>query len=143
MLKRLPPDEVNTADALTMKVKLALFDSFCSRLTASAYRWDDTDESGNWNYAYDDSTPPPEFLHDTHRLCPAEDKWVHIYYIHPGTIGWLFDTIWAYDDGGGADLLTLHGPDSSLPSPYGPAVGVIHHDSAPVAAGIYHRIRNL
>ena len=142
LLKVLHPDEVDVDDDLTMKVKLDLHDSFCTMFTTSAYRWDDTDESGNINYAYDSSTPPPRFLFDTHRLCPAQDIWVHMSYIHPGGAGWFFDTIWAYDDGGGVDRLALSGPDSSPPPPYGPLVGTILFDTT-VAAGTYHRIRTL
>jgi len=142
MLKKLAPIEVDVMDKLSMRVDLFLADTFCSQFETGAYRWDDSDESGNWNHAYDEATPPPQFVHDTHRICPVEDLWVHIYYIHPGGAGWFFDTIWAYDDGGGRDRLALHGPDHLPPAPYGPAVGIITHD-ATVTAGTYHRIRTL
>jgi hypothetical protein len=39
------------------------------------------------------------------------------------------DTIWAYDDGGGADLIPLSGPSSSPPAPHGPLVGIVHYDT--------------
>jgi len=146
MLKKLPTTEVDVADTITMKVKLALSDTFCSRIESGSYRWDDTDESGNWTHQYDPVTPPPAWIHDTHRLCPDDLLWVAISYIHPGGAGWFFDTIWSYDDGDtdgdlvSEDKVPLSGPDSLSPAPYGPLVGVITHDAA-VTAGTYHRER--
>lgn len=151
LLKNLPPSEVDVVDNVELIVRLSLFDTFCPDEPGS-YRWDDSDESGNWNHAYDETKPPPRFLFDTHRLCPGEYSWVHISYIHPGGAGWFFDTIWAYDDGGGADLLPLSGPDHLAPSPYGPLVGTIYWDAGSAAvpplgtaviAGTYHRERVL
>jgi len=49
-----------------------------------------------------------------------------------------YDGIWAYDDGGGMDILPFSGPDSELPSPYGPLVGVVHYDTV-LPYGTYHR----
>jgi hypothetical protein len=149
LLKNLPPSEVDVTDEVNLIVHLSLFDTFCPDEPGS-YRWDDSDESGNWNHTYDETPPPPRFLFDTHRLCPDEYVWVHISYIHPGGAGWFFDTIWAYDDGGGADLLPLSGPDHLPPAPYGPLVGTIYYDAGSptvpplggsVVAGTYHRER--
>jgi hypothetical protein len=142
MLKKVKTVEVDVMDSIAIKAMLALYDSFCSYYTTSAYRWDDTDESGHYNYNYDDPIPPPRFLFDTHRLCPVDILWCHIFYIHNGVGGWFYDTIWAYDDGGGRDRLTLHGPDHLPPPPYGPEVGVILMDTH-VTAGTYHRIRRM
>lgn len=143
MLKVLDPDQINVQDSMTMRVTLSLFDTFCYQ-EEGAYRYDDTDESGNWNHAYDATPPPPRFLFDTHRLCPDDFVWAHISFaLAGGGAGWPFDTIWAYDDGGGTDILPLSGPDSSPPAPYGPLVGQIAYDDAAVAAGTYHREREL
>ena len=49
-----------------------------------------------------------------------------------------YDSIWAYDDGGGTDILPLSGPNSDLPAPYGPLVGVILYDTT-YPAGTYSR----
>lgn len=146
LLKNLEPTEVDVQDEFDLVVHLSLFDTFCPAEPGS-YRWDDSDESGNWNHVYDDPAPPP-FLYDTHRLCPEEYLWVHISYDHPGGAGWFFDTIWAYDDGDrdgdtiSDDRLPLTGPDHLLPAPYGPPVGVINYDDT-VTAGTYHREREL
>lgn len=146
LLKNLEPTEVDVQDDFDLVAHLSLFDTFCPQEPGS-YRWDDSDESGNWNHTYDDPIPPP-FLYDTHRLCPGEYLWVHIAYDHPGSAGWFYDTIWAYDDGDkdgdtiSDDQLPLSGPDSSPPAPYGPLVGVIYYDDT-VTAGTYHRERDL
>jgi hypothetical protein len=146
MLKRLPVAEVDVTDKVLAKVTLSLSDTFCSRFEPDSYRWDDTDESGHWTHIYDPSTPPPAWIHDTHRLCPEDTVWVSISYVHPGGTGWFFDTIWSYDDGDtdgdsvSNDKIPLSGPDSSPPPPYGPLVGIIHYDAV-VMAGTYHRER--
>jgi hypothetical protein len=146
LLKNLEPTEVDVQDDVNVVAQLSLFDTFCP-IEPGSYRWDDSDESGNWNHTYDDPSPPP-FLYDTHRLCPGEYLWVHISYDHPGGAGWFFDTIWAYDDGDrdgdtiSDDQLPLSGPDHLPPAPYGPAVGVISYDDT-VTAGTYHREREL
>jgi len=157
VLKNVDPVEVDVGDLLTANVVASFFDTFCPDEEGS-YRWDDTDESGNWNHIYDAVPPPPRFLYDTHRLCPTENLWVHISYTHPGGAGWFYDTIWAYDDGDTTgdtfsnDLLPLSGPDSSPPAPYGPLVGTIFYDAGaagdpppgpPIPAGVYHRERTL
>jgi PKD domain len=50
-----------------------------------------------------------------------------------------FDSIWAYDDGGGMDVLPLSGPaPTPPPPPYGPLVGLVTFDMA-LPPGIYSR----
>ena len=51
-LKRLPPTEIDTADALTLAGVLHLFDDPAC-LSPGSYRWDDVDGSGNWTYQWD------------------------------------------------------------------------------------------
>ena len=136
LFKNLTASEVEVTDSVSLSVTLSLFDTFCP-LEDGSYRWDDTDESGNWNHVYDSAESPMPFF-DTHRLCPAESVWVYLSYTHPGGY-WVFDTIWAWDDGGGSDLLALSGPaPTPPPPPYGPLVGVIAYD-ATVTAGVYTR----
>lgn len=152
MLKNIGPDEVDVDDDLYMTVTLDVFDSFCAA-NPNSYRWDDTDESGNWVHNYDAPTPPPMFLYDSHRLCPADTVFgtmpaIYPPAVNPGATGWVYDTIWAYDDGDtdgdlvSDDVLPLSGPDSSPPAPYGPLIGNIAFD-ATVAAGTYWRSRKL
>lgn len=146
LLKNLEPTEVDVQDAINYKAILSLYDTFCP-LEPGSYRWDDSDESGNWNHQYDDPVFPP-FLYDTHRICPGEYTWVIMSYTHPGGAGWFFDTIWAYDDGDtdgdtvSNDLIPLSGPASLPPAPYGPLVGVINYDDT-VVAGVYTRSKIL
>jgi len=147
LLKNLPPDEVDVLDEVWFKVGLHLWDSTCPDQTG-AYRWDDTDEEGNWTHTYDATALPEKFLYDMQRLCPSELIWAVTAYVHAGGAGWFFDTIWAYDDGDtdgdlvSNDPMPLSGPDSSPPPPYGPLVGVITYD-ATVAAGKYWRTKYL
>jgi hypothetical protein len=54
----------------------------------------------------------------------------------PRYLNW--DSIWAYDDGGGLDIIPLSGPDIYPPPPYGPAYGVIYYDTL-VPNGVYTR----
>jgi hypothetical protein len=133
--KDLTPTEINVDDDIEIQITRHFFDSFCHENWGS-YIWDDFDGSGICKHHYDTESPP--FVHDTHRLCPEEDVWIHRSYVAPGGTGWYYDSIWAYDDGGGADRVPLSGPDSSPPPPYGPLVGVIEYD-ATVTAGTYHR----
>lgn len=139
LLKNIGPTEVDVDDQVLFNVTQRFFD-FALCPVEGALIWDDPDGSGGCRNHYDD--PPPQFIHDTHHLCPVMDIWAVLAYSHPGGSGWLWDTIWAYDDGGGADRVPLSGPDSSPPPPYGPLVGTIEHD-ATVAAGVYHREKTL
>lgn len=147
MMKNLGPDEVDVDDDLQIDVTLDVYDSFCPD-NPNSYRWDDTDESGHWVHDYDETPPPPRFLYDTHRLCPKDIVWALMPYDHPGSAGWFYDTIWAYDDGDmdgdsiSDDLVPLSGPDSSPPAPYGPLIGTIEFDDT-IAAGTYWRSRKL
>jgi hypothetical protein len=147
LLKNLPPDEVDVLDDIWFHVTLKLWDSSCPDQTG-AYRYDDTDEEGNWTHFYDATVMPDKFLYDRQRLCPSELIWAVMAYVHPGGAGWFYDTIWAYDDGDtdgdlvSDDILPLSGPDSSPPAPYGPLVGVIEYDDT-VAAGKYWRTKYL
>lgn len=144
MLKNLEVTEVDVLDEIQFSVFLNLFDTFCPA-EDGAYRWDDTDESGNPNHAYDET--PPQFVFDTHRLCPVDR--VYAIMNQPLSAGpWLYDSLWAYDDGdtdgvgGSDDAVPLSGPDSGPPAPYGPLVGTITFDAS-ITAGNYWRSRNL
>jgi len=138
LLKKIGPTEVDIDDQLYIKVTQRFRDPATCTL-AGALAWDDSDGSGACRNHYDDA--PPQFVHDSSRLCPSMDIWAVLAYSHPGG-AWPWDTLWAYDDGGGTDRIPLRGPDSSPPSPYGPLVGTIPHDAS-VTAGVYHRGRTL
>ena len=138
LLKNIGPTEVDVQDHVSFNVTQVFRDAIC--YTQGALAWDDQDGSGHCRNHYDD--PPPQFVHDTHRLCPIMDIWAVLAYSHPGGSGWPWDTIWAYDDGGGTDRVPLSGPDSSPPPPYGPTIGLITYDAS-VAAGVYHREKTL
>lgn len=146
LLKNMSASEVDVTDTLDIDLTMTLYETFCSGEPGS-YNWDATDGSGEYLHAFDSGETPPPFF-DTNRLCPAESAWVVIAYTHPGGSGWLFDTIWAYDDGdtdGDAssdDLIPLSGPDTDPPAPYGPAVGVISFDDT-VTAGVYTRSKTI
>jgi hypothetical protein len=143
MLKNLGDTEVDVLDNVSMLVRMHLVDSICAYNTGG-YIWDEVDGSGTLLRAYDET--PPRFLHDKMSLCPSDDVWFLLGYTHPGSAGWYYDTIWAYDDGdttgdgSSNDIVPLSGPDSQAPPPYGPLVGVIDHD-ATVTAGRYWRSR--
>jgi hypothetical protein len=147
VLKRLPPDYIEVTDDIAFRGILHLFDDPASqgaRGTGGSFRHDDTDESGNHNWAYDGGAvgvSKPAYLYDVRRLFPEMYKIGIMRTLFAG--GYLpFDWIWAYDDGGGADPIPLSGPDSSPPPPYGPAVGVIQWDST-YPAGKYTRAKVL
>jgi hypothetical protein len=143
ILKRLPPDYIEVTDEIRMKGTLHLFDDPASqgaRGTGGSFRHDDTDESGNYNWAYDGGAmgvSKPAYLYDVRRLFPEMYKIGIMRTLFAGGM-FPFDWIWAYDDGGGRDPIPLSGPDSSLPSPYGPAVGAILWDTT-YPAGRYTR----
>lgn len=146
LLKNMSASEVDVTDTLDIDLTMTLYETFCSSEPGS-YNWDATDGSGEYLHAFDSGETPPPFF-DTNRLCPAESAWVAIAYTHPGGSGWLFDTIWAYDDGdtdGDAssdDLIPLSGPNTDPPAPYGPELGVISFDDT-VTAGVYTRSKTI
>jgi len=138
--KNIGPDAINVDDEVAMKVIKTIYQSTCAEEPGS-FRWDDTDGGGLPNHTYDDA--PPQFLHDTHRLCPETS----VYVLMQATLGagpWAFDSIWAFDDGDtdgdmvSDDLIPLSGPDSSPPPPYGPLVGTVVFDT-PHVAGTFTR----
>lgn len=143
-LKRLEPEEIDVVDSLTFHGNLHMFDDpICP--TDASYRWDDTDESGNLNWAWDAGEPggPPadaKFHWDMRRLCPPSYLSAHLYGTHAGGV-FPWDWLWAWDGGGSGDEVPLSGPDSSPPAPYGPVVATPW--DAAHAAGVYHRIKKL
>jgi len=153
IFKRLPGDEISVTDDLSFAGTLHLFDhptrakQITDQGSGGAYRFDDTDESGNMNWAFDGDplggSTKPEFLYDKN-LGPD----MHIVGIlsadWPGGV-FPFDHIWAFDDGGGADDVPLSGPLASAPpsgGPYGTPVGVIQWDTS-YGAGWYTRSKVL
>ncbi len=157
VFKRLPGDTISVTDpdVLDMLGTLHLFDhpACAKQITdqgkGGAYRFDDTDESGNMNWAFDGvphGAPSglPEFLYDKMRLCPE----MHVVGIM--SADWLggifpFDWLWAFDDGGGMDDVPLSGPLPAVPpsgGPYGALVGVIKFDTV-YPAGWYTKSRVL
>lgn len=137
LLKNMSASEVDISDAIDFSVTLSLFDTSCPDEPES-FMWDATDESGDWVNTYDYAGTPKPF-YDSHRICPEESVWVYISFTHAGGTPWAFDTIWTYDDGGGAEYLPLSGPaPTPPPPPYGPLVGVIEYDTV-VTAGVYTR----
>jgi hypothetical protein len=148
IFKRLPADEISVTDDLKFHGTLYLYDHpACAKQitdqgTGGAYRFDDTDESGNYNWAFDGvphgGSTKPEFLYDKKRLCPEDVVYGIMSTEFAG--GYLpFDWIWAFDDGGGNDIVPLSGPSPSPPPPpYGPAVGTIQFDTV-YSAGWYTR----
>lgn len=143
VLKRLPPDYIEVTDDIQLRGTLHLFDD---PATAGCFgaggslRHDDTDESGNHNWAYDGGAPgvpKPSYLYDVRRLFPEMYKIGIMRTLFAGGL-FPFDWIWAFDDGGGTDPIPLAGPDSSPPPPYGPPVGTILWDT-PYPAGRYTR----
>lgn len=156
VFKRLPADTISVTDPEDLEKigTLFLYDHpACAKQitdqgTGGAYRFDDTDESGNYNWAFDGpevgapapTGPQPAFLYDRKEMCPEmriigvmSSDW-------PGGI-FPFDWIWAFDDGGGTDEFPLSGPLPSVPpsgGPYGTPVGTIQFDTS-YPAGWYSR----
>ena len=152
VFKRLPGDTISVTDPdiLEMIGTLHLFEhpacgkSLEAQGSGGAYRFDDTDESGNYNWAFDGvphgaPSGKPEFLYDKKEMCPEMYIVGIMSALHGG--GYFpFDWIWAFDDGGD-DEIPLSGPLGSPPpsgGPYGTPVGVIQFDT-PYAAGWYTR----
>jgi hypothetical protein len=160
VFKRLPGDTISVTDPanLDMIGTLFLFDHpACAKQitdqgTGGAYRFDDTDESGNPNWSFDgpETGGPipggaqPKFLYDRKELCPE----MHIVGVMSADWGggiFPFDWIWAFDDGGGNDDVPLSGPLVSPPpsgGPYGALVGDISFDTS-YPAGWYTRSKVL
>lgn len=157
VFKRLPGDTISVTDPdiLEMLGTLYLVDHpACAKQitdqgTGGAYRFDDTDESGNFNWAFDGvplgaPSGKPEFLYDKKELCP-EMRIVGVMSALHGGGYFPFDWIWAFDDGGGDDDVPLSGPLVSPPpsgGPYGTPVGVIKFDTT-YPAGWYTRSKVL
>jgi len=136
-LKRVTPTPIDVADAIGFKGILHLFDD-PTCLISGSYRWDDTNESGIFNFSWD-SMPPtskPTFLYDKRNLCPREYLAAHMIAVmplSPGPVGGAvgpppatpfipWDWIWGWDGGGGLDVIPLSGPDILPPPPYGPEI---------------------
>jgi len=161
IFKRLPGDTISVTDPdiLEMLGTLHLYDHpACAKQitdqgTGGAYRFDDTDESGNPNWSFDGPEvggpipggAQPKFLYDRKELCP-EMRIVGVMSADfPG--GYFpFDWLWAFDDGGGMDDVPLSGPLPAAPpsgGPYGPLVGVIEFDKPDYPPGWYTRSKVL
>jgi len=88
---------------------------------------------------------PVYFAHDRPLLFPATDE-LSVYVAEPLSGTPKFDSIWAFDDGGGMDIVPLSGPaPTPPPPPYGPLVGLLSFDMglpgglAGLTDGIYSR----
>lgn len=147
IFKRLPGDTISVTDPEVLEKigTLYLFDhpacakEIVAQGTGGAYRFDDTDESGNYNWTFDGPEVggpipgglQPKFLYDRKELCPEMRIVGVMSSDHPG--GYFpFDWIWAFDDGGGMDDVPLSGPLPAAPpsgGPYGTPVGVIAFDT--------------
>lgn len=141
LLKRLDTVEVDVQDSVKHNVYLHMWEHF-DAYQYGAYRYDDVYGGGEWRHHWDATAYDDKFLYDRHRLAPQIAVWALMSMVMDGNTYWQYDTIWAYDDGGGLDRLSLHGPDSLPPPPYGPAFGVIKMDQKP-PAGRYWRSKNL
>lgn len=155
LLKRVASTEISVTDDIQFFGTLHLFDNPACGVqidadgVGGAYRYDDTDESGNYNYAFDGvpaaGSPKPQFLYDKKRLCPAEQLVAIMSGNHTSGSYFPYDWIWAYDDGGGSDPVPLSGPLASQPpqgGPYGALVGNVQYDTI-YAAGWYTRAKIL
>ena len=141
LLKNLPTTEVDVADTMKFVIKLRFWE--CKDpYQYGAYRFDDVRGDGTWRHRWDALTYDGKFAFDRNRLTPVVSCWALIGMDMDGLSFWPFDSIWALDDGGGADRVPLSGPDSSLPPPYGPPLGPVKFDVKP-AAGHYSRAKNL
>jgi hypothetical protein len=159
IFKRLPGDTISVTDSMDFLGTLFLYDHpACAKQitdqgTGGAYRFDDTDESGNPNWSFDGPEvggpipggAQPKFLYDRKELCPEMRIVGVMSSDFPG--GYFpFDWIWAFDDGGGMDDVPLSGPLPAAPpsgGPYGPLVGVIQFDKPDYPPGWYTRSKVL
>jgi len=152
VFKRVPGDTISVTDPdiLEKLGTLYLYDHpACAKQitdqgSGGAYRFDDTDESGNYNWAFDGvphgGSAKPEFLYDKKALCPDMEITGILSAYWAGGV-FPFDWLWAFDDGGGGDVVPLSGPLGSPPpsgGPYGTPVGTIQFDT-PYSAGWYTR----
>ena len=113
------------------------------------FRWDDNiagnpfplpfigEDDGRTLHSYD-ALIEDQFLHDQPEMFPHDRSSVLASVTFVAPFMFSYDSIWAYDDGGGTDILPLSGPNSDLPAPYGPLVGVILYDTT-YPAGTYSR----
>ena len=151
-----PPDTIDVLDELTTVVR-KLIVSTPDTLNIGAYRYDDDIAGEAFNsphgslcadgvcqQQFDAPTfGKPYFGFDRPLLFPDMQMSVIASDTLSGTP--RFDSIWAYDDGGGTDLLPLSGPaPTPPPPPYGPLVGLISFDMGlpggpPGLIGVYSR----
>ena len=152
-----PADRIDVLDELTTVVR-KLIVSTPDTKNIGAYRYDDDIDGGAFN--------PPHSLLYTDGEClqqfdgPSYDKPYFGFdrpLLFPGTQMFVlasdtlsgppkFDSIWAYDDGGGTDIVPFSGPaPTPPPPPYGPLVGQIQFDmgqeggSPGLPTGVYSR----
>ena len=157
LLKNLDPTQVPGPDLMvtdshTGTIVRKLTVSTADQRNVGGYRWDDNiagdpfplplvgEEDGKTLQTYDQS-PGEQFLFDQPQLFPADRLSVKAGFTQTPTSRKLndYDSIWAYDDGGGTDIIPLSGPaPTPPPPPYGPLVGVIHYDTT-YADGTYTR----
>lgn len=136
-LKKPPTDVIDVTDTVEMSAVMTV--KTAANNFVGAYRWDDEDGAGLIRHYYDET--PPRFIFDQPIGFPSQ-------YITAtlkqdlGTGPWEYDSIWAYDDSGGTDLVPLSGPAGMPPDPYGPPVGVVEYDATKLA-GVYTRVREL
>lgn len=141
LLKQLDPTEVDVEDHPHRRVRLNCWEHF-DPLQCGAWRYDDVYGGGALRHHWDATLYADKFLYDRNRLSPIISCWAVLFLHMDGVHCWAWDTIWAYDDGGGMDRIPLCGPTVTIPPPYGPPWGVISHDEVP-PAGIYTRSKNL
>ena len=161
ILKNINPDTIDVVDELTTVVR-KLIVSTPDTKNIGAYRYDDDIDGGAFNpphsSLYTDgeclqqfdgpSAPPsydkPYFGFDRPLLFPGTQMFV----LASDTLSGppKFDSIWAYDDGGGTDIVPFSGPaPTPPPPPYGPLVGQIQFDmgqeggSPGLPTGVYSR----
>jgi hypothetical protein len=141
LLKHLNPTEVDVSDTVSEVVRLSCWEHF-DPLQPGAWRYDDVYGNGTFRHHWDATAYADKFLYDRNRLSPVMSVWAVLRVTMDGIHPWTYDSLWAFDDGGGVDRVPLSGPDSSPPAPYGPLWGPIHFDEIP-PAGRYARSKNL
>ena len=135
VLKNISPDTIDVVDEFTTVVR-KLIVSTPDTKNIGAYRYDD-DIAGE---AFDSphgslftdgecqqQFDAPYFGFDQPLLFP--DMQMSVFASDSLSGIPRFDSIWAYDDGGGTDIFPLSGPAPTLPPPpYGPLVGLLSFD---------------